>query len=92
MAGDDVTTIGDLLPENFVEKVADEAGGLKTKEALGWPESADTPSAKVQELVDEWSPRQEDDMRLFTDQLKQLLEEVAQEQGEVKQWIEEELH
>ncbi|MDY6777798.1 MAG: hypothetical protein SVU32_03970 [Candidatus Nanohaloarchaea archaeon] len=90
---DDTTfvTIGDQLPANFVQQVAEAAGGYRTKNDLDWSEKAETPAAEVQDLVEEWSSKHETKLAQFTAQLNQLLEDIAQEPGAAKEYVDEEL-
>ncbi len=57
MTDDDVTTIADRLPENFVDKLAEKAGGYRTNIDLEWPEDAPAASSEVEDLIEAYSPK-----------------------------------
>lgn len=88
---DEHVTIGDELPENFLERLEDAAGGYKGKDLLDWPEARSVPAGRIQELTEEWEPEAASRMHLYTDELERLLEEVAEEPAEAKAFVDEEI-
>lgn len=88
---DDDITIADRLPDNFVDKLAEKAGGYRANIDLDWPEQASTAGTEVEDLIETWSPKTAEKLGLFTGQLKRLMDDVAEDAQAARDYIDEEL-
>lgn len=91
MGTDTTQTIGDLLPEDFAETLLDHADGYQSNLKLEWPDDTPTAQDEVQELIDRWSPKTAEKRGLFTGQLKDMMETIAEDTDAVHRYIETEL-